>query len=84
MCAPASTASADFVGNSVHVSTKNLVDTSILKRSAAIKMPRQDAYNTLADAHVIADTVRRADGWRARTIRWLTSDAVEVPERPLS
>lgn len=35
--------SADFVGISVHVSTKNSVDTSILKRSVAIKMPRQDA-----------------------------------------
>ena len=44
MCAPASTPSADFVGNSVHVSTKNSVDTSILKRSVAIKVPRQDAY----------------------------------------
>ena len=44
MRAPASTASADFVGDSVHVSTKNLVDTSILKRSAAIKVPRRDAY----------------------------------------
>jgi hypothetical protein len=29
----------------VHVSTKNLVDTSILKRSVAIKVPRRDAYD---------------------------------------
>ena len=45
MGAPASTASDDVVRNSVHVSTKNLVDTSILKRSVAIKVPRQDAYH---------------------------------------
>jgi hypothetical protein len=41
---PASTASADVVGNSVHVSTKDSVDTSILKRSAAFKVPRLRAY----------------------------------------
>ena len=46
MGAPASTASDDFVADSVHVSTKNLVDTSILKPSAAIKVPRLDAYLT--------------------------------------
>jgi prophage regulatory protein len=46
--APASPASADFVGNSVHVSTKSLVDTSILKRSTAIKLPRLDAYAQFA------------------------------------
>ena len=32
MFAPASTPSVDFVGDSVHVSTKSFVDTSILKR----------------------------------------------------
>ena len=54
--APASPASADFVGNSVHVSTKNLVDTSILKRSTAIKVPRQDAYfaSIIFDSHTSA------------------------------
>ena len=44
MCAPPSTPSADFVGNSVHMSTKNSVDTSIPKPSIAIKVPRRDAY----------------------------------------
>ena len=48
MCASASTPSAGFVGNSVHVSTKNVVDTSILKRSLSIKMPRPDAYGIRA------------------------------------
>jgi hypothetical protein len=42
--ASAPTATADFVGDSVHVSTKSFVDTSILKRSEAIKVPRRDAY----------------------------------------
>ena len=42
--APASTDAADFVGDSVHVSTQNIVDTSILKPSGAIKVPRRDAY----------------------------------------
>jgi hypothetical protein len=55
MGAPASTASDDVVRNSVHVSTKNLVDTSILKPSAAIKVPRLDAYNS-------RDESRRLDG----------------------
>lgn len=50
MCASASTASAGLVGNSVHVSAKNLVDTSILKRSVAIKVPRLDAYPERAEA----------------------------------
>jgi hypothetical protein len=35
---------------------------------------------TLADAQVIAEAVRCADGWRARTIRWLTSGTAEVYE----
>ena len=48
--APASTATADFVGDSVHVSTKSFVDTSILKRSAAIKVPRRDAYARSSEA----------------------------------
>src|SRR5665213_1824183 len=48
MGAPAPAPSDDFVGDSVHVSTKNLVDTSILKPSATIKVPRQDAYDRLA------------------------------------
>jgi len=43
--APASTATADFVGDSVHVSTKSFVDTSILKPAVAIKVPGPDAYN---------------------------------------
>src|ERR1019366_4493871 len=42
--APASTATADFFGDSVHVSTKSFVDTSILKRSAVSRVPRRDAY----------------------------------------
>jgi len=52
MCTPAPAASDDFVGNSVHVSTKNPVDTSILKRSAAFKVPRVDAYGGIAQ-HLI-------------------------------
>ena len=33
---------------------------------------------------VIADTVRCADGWRARTIHWLTSGTAEVFECPIA
>jgi hypothetical protein len=43
VCA-ASPATADFIGISVHLSTKNLVERSILERVGAIKVPRRDAY----------------------------------------
>jgi hypothetical protein len=41
----AATATADFIGNSLHVSTKRLVEKSILERTGAIKVPRRDAYD---------------------------------------
>ena len=42
--APTSTTIDDLLRCSVHVSIKSFVDTSILNRSDAIKVPRQDAY----------------------------------------
>jgi len=40
----ASLASADLIGFSVHLSTKKLVEKSILKTDGAIKVPCRDAY----------------------------------------
>lgn len=42
---------------------------------------------TFADQYgsqVVADTVRCAGGWRARTICWLATGSVEVIECPLA
>jgi hypothetical protein len=47
--APTSTSTADFVGDSVHVSTKSFVDTSILKQAGAFKVPGPDAYETTSE-----------------------------------
>jgi len=35
-----------FIGISVHLSTKKLVEKSILKRPREIKVPRRDAYGS--------------------------------------
>lgn len=67
MCASASTASAGLVGNSVHVSAKNLVDTSILKRSVAIKVPRLDAYPERALKPKLSVRLNAANWWSSST-----------------
>ena len=51
--ASAATAALDFVGDSVHVSTKNLVDTSILEGREPIKEPRPDAYSQMTSMRII-------------------------------
>ena len=58
--ATTSTAIDDFLGSSVHVSIKKLVDTRLLRNSTRNKMPRRDAYEPSASGLMIDAALAKA------------------------